>query len=375
MYLKYLEYELATPCHVLDVNILSNNLDSINFIKSKTDCICLFAIKGFSNSHFFQYFDNTIDGIAASGLYEARFAKEIYKKQVHIFSSSYTNYGIGEISKYSDFIIFNSVNQLKLANGISNKLINYGIRINPEYSEQKKYKIDPCHPYSRFGIHYEDFSEDVLRVLSGLHFHTMCEQFDSTLDNTVNEVTKKFGNILNDMSWINIGGGQLFANSEYNKNNAIATINQLKNNYNLQIIMEPCEAIMENVGIYICKVVDIIQNGIDILILDGSAICHLPDIINSPYRCDIYGGYEPYERKYTYRLCGCSCYAGDIFGDYSFDDKKNIGDYIVFKDTAPYTMVKNIMFNGIRPPNIYEFSNNHMKLIKEYNYELFKAIT
>jgi len=365
--------KLLTPCHIIDINILKNNISVLYNIKQSTGCKLLFANKGFSNTYFYRFFDGFVDGISASGYYEAKLAKENYKGQVHTFSPSYKIQEFSYIEKYSDVIIFNSINQLQTIMSKKRKIhAGIGLRINPEYSEQIDYRIDPCHPYSRFGVHREELTNPIINSIDGLHLHTMCEQYADTLKNTLEITKKKYGDVLNQVRWLNIGGGQLYTDSGYNLSSAINSISSIKNAFGIDVYIEPCEAFMHNTGVFVSKIVDIVNNGISSVILDSSAICHLPDIVHSPYRCEIANASVAFKKKYTYRICGCSCYAGDIYGDYSFDNRLQIGDYVVFQDTAAYSMVKNNMFNGIRLPYIYEQdSDGSLKLVKSYGYDVY----
>ncbi len=336
----------------------------------------MFAIKGFSNDKIIPLFQSFFNGISASGLWEAQLGHDLLKMSVHTYSPAYKKDDFQQIIQYSDYVIFNSKNQLKLLLKESiKKDVKIGIRINPEYSEVKKYAINPCHPFSRFGIKSDDLADFSLENVTGIHFHSMCEQFSSTLCRTVDIVSNKFEQYLNKMQWLNLGGGQLFTDPSYNLDEAINCINNLQKKYNLDIFIEPCETVVLDAGYMVASVVDIVHNEIDTAILDTSAICHLPDIVHSPYRCNIMNGFPPGKKAFTYRLAGPTCYAGDIFGDYSFDKPLTIGSRIIFCDTAPYTMVKSNLFNGIKLPYyaVYE-CNNPIKVVKKYDYNTFLSI-
>lgn len=367
---------LKTPCHIVDIEKIKLNIESLLYIKNKTNAKILFAIKGFSNDKITPMFISSFDGVSASGLWEAKYGKELLKKTVHTYSSAYKKEDFSIINKYSDYIIFNSISQLNaftLEGNINSQRL--GIRINPEYSEVKKYSINPCHQFSRFGVTRDKLSELELNNVSGLHFHSMCEQYEMTLDKTLSIVSNNFNEYLYQINWLNIGGGQLYSDENYNLNQAVSSINFLQNKYNLDIFLEPCETVVLNAGYTVASVVDIVHNGITSAILDLSAICHLPDIVNSPYRCEILNASLPYEKEHTYRLTGCTCYAGDIFGDYSFDKPLEIGSKIIFLDTAAYSMVKNNYFNGMIPPYYAVLdSNKKINIVKEYNYKTFLSI-
>lgn len=367
-------YDQKTPCHIIDITRLRNNIEILLELKKRTSIKMLFAVKGFSNDRIIPLFIDNFDGISASGLWEARLGKELFKKTVHTFSSAYKHNDYSQINKYSDFIIFNSINQLNEFLSYS-KNKNIGIRINPGYSTVKKYKIDPCHQYSRFGVNEESLSKLDLKKINGIHFHSMCEQYSPILSKTLDIVGDKFDYYLSQLHWINIGGGQLYTDFRYNRNEAIDALNQFQKRFDTDIYAEPCETVLLNSGYTVASVIDIVHNGIDTVILDLSAICNLPDIVNSPYRCKIYNADFPNKKPYSYRICGCTCYAGDIFGDYSFDQPLEIGTKLVFLDTASYSMVKNNYFNGINPPSyiLYEHPDR-FEVVKEYGYNTFLSV-
>ena len=369
--------DIITPYHLLNIDQLNKNLYILSYLKSETKCKILFAIKGYSNEAIFPYIRENLDGISTSSLFETNLAHKKFGKEIHTFSSAYKFNEINEIVEYSDYIIFNSLNQLKTFHHYINKdKCNIGIRINPEYSEIKHFNINPCHEYSRFGILAKNLEQIYNFEIKYLHMHTMCDQFSDTLERTLNVISKNFNEYLNYAKWINIGGGQLFTNKNYNIEHAIKCIKNFKEKYKIDIYMEPCESVMLNTGYLITSVVDIINNGMNTAILDSSAVCHLPNILYSGQRYNIINGFLPNQQKYTYRLTGPTCYAGDIFGDYSFYEPLKIDDKIIFCDTAQYTMVKSNMFNGISFPTIVFYTQKYgFKIIKQYDYNIFKLIT
>lgn len=368
--------QIPTPCHVIDLDQIKNNITRLSVLRDKANVKILFAIKGFSNDKIIPMFQNFFDGISASGLWEARLGHDLLKLPVHTYSSAYKNDEFPQIIKYSDYVIFNSKSQLNSfpINSIK-KDTKLGIRINPEYSEVEKYAINPCHKFSRFGIKANDLNDFSFENITGMHFHSMCEQFSDTFSRTIDIVSNKFEQYLNKIQWLNLGGGQLFTDSNYNLDEAIVCINKLHKKYNCDIFIEPCETVVLESGYMVASVVDIVHNGIDTAILDASAICHLPDVVHSPYRCNILGSDLPNKKEFTYRLAGPTCYAGDIFGDYSFETPLDIGSRIIFTDTASYSMVKNNFFNGIKPPYYAIYQNNApIKIVKEYDYHTFLSI-
>lgn len=367
---------IKTPCHIIDIGVIQDNINILSCLRQKTNIKILFAIKCFSNEKIIPLFKDEFDGICASGLWEARLGSELFKMPVHTFSSAYKKEEFHLIHKYSDYIIFNSFNQLNRY--ITECKLNkkkIGLRINPEFSEVKKHSINPCHKFSRFGVTLDKLFNSNLDNITGLHFHTMCEQYSDSLDKTLNIVSNKFSHYLKTINWINIGGGQLYTDDNYDLETVITSINNLQRKFDLEIFAEPGETVVANAGFTIASVIDIVDNGMKSAILDLSAICHLPDIVNSPYRCEILNAYLPQQKPYTYRLTGCTCYAGDIFGDYSFDVPLEIGNKIIFLDTAAYSIVKNNYFNGIKPPScaIY-LPNGKINIVKEYDYNTFLSI-
>ena len=368
--------DLPTPCHVIDLDKIESNLNVLEYLCKKTNLLLLFALKGFSNPQILKYFILHFDGISASSLWEARLAKELTSLPVHTFSPSYCEKTFSSICSFSDYIIFNSISQWeRFKTTIISEKLNCGIRINPEYSEIKKYAINPCHPSSRFGVHIEELEKIDFSNIKGIHFHNMCEQYSDTFRNTLTVIEKKFGIYLHQAQWLNIGGRQLFCDEDYKLHESIELINRIQNKYNLKIIAEPCEAVVSEAGYFVATVTDIVYNNIYTAILDASAICHLPDIIHSPYRCEIINGTQPHVKKYTYRLAGSTCYAGDIFGDYSCDTPLDIGSKIIFCDTAPYSMVKSNIFNGIPLPSYISIRKGQAFCIeKQYDYNTFLSL-
>ncbi len=368
--------DIKTPCHIIELSKIEHNLKNLSQLNKKTDIKFLFAIKSFSNEKVLPLFINWFDGICASGLWEARLGKEFLKKPVHTYSSAYKDTEFNSIHKYSDYVIFNSTNQFcKYISECDLLKKKIGLRINPEYSEVNKYSNNPCHQFSRFGITIDSLINSNIQNITGLHFHSMCEQYSDVLKSTLDIVDKKFEAYLKPMRWINIGGGQLYTEENYDMDIATESVNNFQRKYDVKIFAEPGETVLANAGYIVASVLDIVSNGMNSAILDLSAICHIPDIVNSPYRCEILNASTPYTKKYTYRLAGCTCYAGDIFGDYSFDNPLEIGSKIVFLDTAAYSMVKNNYFNGIKPPSCAIcLPNGDIDVVKDYDYNTFLSI-
>lgn len=368
---------LPTPCYVIDEAALIKNLEILKLVEEKTGCHVLLAQKAFSAYHVYDLISEYISGTTASGLFEARLAfEEMPGKQIHVFSPAYQEEDFDELLKICDHIIFNSFGQFRhfKEKVLNNNKIEFGLRINPEYSEIETDIYNPCFENSRLGITLENFKENELEGISGLHFHTMCEQGAETLERTLKEVEKKFGKYLYRMKWLNFGGGHHITKSGYNIQKLIDCINYMKEKYSLEIYLEPGEAVALNAGYLVTSILDITKNGMDLAITDTSAACHMPDVLEMPYRPFIIGSGEKNEKAYTYRLGGPTCLAGDIIGDYSFDEPLKIGDKLIFTDMAIYSMVKNNTFNGMPLPSIYLLnSDGSTKLLKKFGYQDFKS--
>ncbi|MBP7651771.1 carboxynorspermidine decarboxylase [Candidatus Dependentiae bacterium] len=368
--------DVPTPCYICDENLIKRNVEILNKIQLKTGCKILLALKGFSMHSVFPTIKKYLYGITASSLFEARLGYEKMKGETHLYAPAYRTDEFPEMMKYCDHIIFNSFSQWKKFRSqikISKKKIECGIRINPEYSEIKTPIYNPCYKNSRLGVTLKNFEENELDGISGLHFHTHCEQNSDPLERTVKIVDKKFGKYIKQMKWINFGGGHHITRSDYNISKLCDSIMFIKNKYRIEIYLEPGEAIALNTGFLITTVLDIVKNGMEIAILDTSAAAHMPDVLEMPYRPFIINSGKPGEKKFTYRLSGPTCLAGDIIGDYSFNKKIKPGDRLVFTDMAHYTMVKNNMFNGINLPAIIVYDlNKKLKIVRQFGYDDFK---
>ena len=367
--------KIETPSYVVDRRLLEKNLQVLSSVQQRTGAKILLALKGFAMFSLFDQIGKTLHGITASSLFEARLGYEEMGKEVHIFSPAYKDEEFDEVMKYCEHIVFNSFSQYgKFKNRIaaSGKNIECGIRINPEYSEIETAIYDPAGRYSRLGITLENFEEDKLEDICGLHFHSMCEQNSDTLERTLKVVEEKFGEFMYDMKWINFGGGHHITRADYDIEKLVGLINGIKEKYDVQVYLEPGEAVALNTGFLVCSVMDIIKNEKDIAILDTSVPTHMPDVMEMPYRPQIIGAEQPNVLKHTYRLGGPSCLAGDVVGDYSFDKPLEPGDRLVFTDMAHYTMVKNNMFNGINLPSIAISDEKGIEVIRRFTYEDYR---
>lgn len=317
-----------------------------------------------------------LKGITASSLFEAKLGYEEMGKEVHIFAPAYREDEFDEILIYCDHIVFNSFHQWnKYKNKVKNyhKKIECGIRINPEYSEIETPIYNPCYVNSRLGVTLSNFKADELEGIDGLHFHTMCEQNSDTLARTIKVVDEKFGKYIRQLKWVNFGGGHHITRADYDIQSLVDSIIFIKEKYDVDVYLEPGEAIALNTGYLAATVLDIVDNGMQIAILDTSAACHMPDVLEMPYRPNIIDAGMPNEYPYTYRLGGPTCLAGDIIGDYSFKQPLKAGDKLIFCDMAHYTMVKNNTFNGINLPSIALYSEKEgIKIIKKFGYDDFK---
>ena len=370
--------KLPSPCYIVDERLLKKNLEVLDYVQKESGANIILATKAFSMFSTFPLIGKYLKGVTSSSLFEARLGYEEMGKQVHIFSPAYREDEFEDIMKYSDHIIFNSFNQWKLyrdrVKNYKDKKIQCGIRINPEYSEIETDIYNPCFENSRMGVTLKNFQENDLDGIDGLHFHTMCEQNSDTLARTIKVVDEKFGKYIKNMKWLNFGGGQHITKDDYDLKTLIESVLYMKNKYNIEIYLEPGEAVALNSGFLVSTVLDITNNGMDIAILDTSAACHMPDVLEMPYRPNIIGSGKPYEYEYTYRFGGPTCLAGDIIGDYSFKEPLKIGDKLIFCDMAIYSMVKNNTFNGINLPSIVKYSEeNGVEIIKEFGYEDFKG--
>ena len=367
---------LKTPCYVVDERLIRKNLEVLKTVKDRTGCKILLAQKAFSMYSMYPLIAEYLDGVTSSSLFEARLGFEEMGKEVHIYAPAYREDEFDEIVRYSDHIVFNSFEQwIKFRGKLesSNKKVESAIRINPEYSEIETDIYNPCFKNSRMGTTLEYLKDKDLQGLDGIHFHTMCEQNSDTLERTIKVVDEKFGEILKNVKWINFGGGHHITRDDYDIDCLVKSILFIKEKYNIEVYLEPGEAIALNAGYLVSTVLDTMKNGMNIAIMDTSAECHMPDVLEMPYRPNIIGSGMPSELKYTYRLGGPTCLAGDIIGYYSFDKELKAGDKLVFCDMAHYSMVKNNTFNGINLPDIVLLNDNGFEVIREFKYEDFKS--
>lgn len=376
MKLNFDPHAVPSPSYVVDEGLLIKNLELLKSVIDRTGCKILLAQKGFSMFSVYPLIGQYLNGVTSSGLLEAKLGFEEMGKEVHTYSPAFSEADFDEILSYSDHLVFNSFDQWRrFRDKVKNypKPIECGIRINPEYSEIEVDMYNPCFTFSRFGVTLENFEPDELEGISGLHFHSMCEQNSDTLARTIQVVDEKFGKYLKGMKWINFGGGHHITRPDYDIETLIESILFMKEKYGLEVYLEPGEAIALNTGFLVSTVLDTMHNGMPIAILDTSASCHMPDVLEMPYRPEIVDAGMPNEKAITYRFGGPTCLAGDVIGDYSFDQPLTAGDKLVFCDMAHYSMVKNNTFNGMELPAIVlNTVADGPKVIKEFGYEDFK---
>ena len=371
--------KLKSPCYIIDEAALRRNGEILASVIKNTGCKILLAQKAFSNYDFYPLLSQYLSGTEASGLYEARLGAEMMpEKEVHVFCGAYRDDEFDELLKYADHIVFNSVHQLeRFAFKAKAEGKSIGLRINPECSTQEGHDIyDPCAPGGRLGVTRTQWDKEMTReladMLDGLHFHTLCEQNSDDLETTLNAVEERFGDILPDMKWLNMGGGHHITRGGYDIARLEKCIIYAKNKWDVDIYLEPGEACALNAGYLITRVLDITQNGsVTNVILDASAACHMPDVIEMPYKPPVYGTSET--GAFKYRLGGPTCLSGDIIGDYCFENALNTGDIVLFGDMAIYTTCKNNTFNGMPLPQIVRWGEDRsFDLLTDFGYDDFK---
>ena len=372
--------DIKTPAYVIDEARLIENAEILKNVIENTGCKILLAQKAFSNYDFYPVLSNYLSGTEASGLYEARLgAEKMPEGEVHVFCAAYSDDEFQELLNYADHIVFNSINQLKRFGELAkNRGKSIGIRINPECSTQEGHEIyDPCAKGSRLGVTRKiwdrDMTDELLFMIDGLHFHTLCEQDSDALEITLAAVEDKFGDVLSRMKWLNMGGGHHITKEGYDVERLERLILMVKDKWNVEVYLEPGEAVALNAGYLVSQVLDIVENeDVKIAILNASAACHMPDVIEMPYTPPLFGG-EKVEESFVYRLAGPTCLSGDYIGEYSFGKELKIKDYIVFGDMAIYTTCKNNTFNGMPLPNIYRMDvEGGFERLTDFGYEDFK---
>ena len=373
---------LPTPCYVIDENRLRENGKRLATLARRTGCKVLLAQKAFSNYDFYPLLSQYLAGTEASGLYEARLGwEEMPGKEVHVFCGAYREDQFEELLRYAGHIVFNSIHQLAKFGPVAKAAgKQVGLRINPECSTQEGHAIyDPCAPGSRMGVTRavwnREMSPSLLALLDGLHFHTLCEQNSDDLRTTLEAVADKFGDVLPKMRWLNMGGGHHITRPDYDLNTLESCIRHAQDTWGVTVYLEPGEAVALNAGYLVSRVLDIVENGgIRIAILDASAACHMPDVLEMPYQPPILGAVAGGTEGYPYRLAGPTCLAGDVIGDYAFAAPLAAGDLVVFGDMAIYTTCKNNTFNGMPLPDIWTLTGEGvLSPLTQFGYQDFKS--
>jgi carboxynorspermidine decarboxylase len=363
----------------VDEVAVERNLAILKEVADASGAKVIAALKAFSMWHLAPMTSRYLSGTCASGLHEARLGHEEYGGEVHVFSAAYSEADFKELLTFADHIVFNSQSQWSrfqplIQAALKQRHIEFGLRINPEHSEGATPIYDPCAPGSRLGIPISQLDETQLEGISGLHFHTLCEQGFEPLSRTLDAVEKKFGHLLAQMKWVNFGGGHHITADGYNRQGLIDRVKAFSVQHQIQVYLEPGEAVAIGTGVLVSEVLDITWNQVNQAILDTSATCHMPDTLEMPYRPDIVGAAEAGVLANNYRLGGLTCLAGDVISDYSFEQSLTVGQRLIFNDMAHYTMVKTSTFNGTRLPAlaVWNSKNDNLEIIKTFNYSDFR---
>ncbi|WP_319541889.1 carboxynorspermidine decarboxylase [uncultured Pseudodesulfovibrio sp.] len=372
---------VPTPCFVIDEGLLKKNLEILASVKERAGCKVLLALKCFAMFSMFPVLAEKLDGICASSPHEARLGREEFQREVHTFAAGYSEADIRDLCQTSDHIVFNSFAQLDRFRPLVRELtaaqgreIELALRINPEHSEGATPLYDPCAPGSRLGIRREHFDMGNLDGVVGLHWHNLCEQDADCLERTIAAVETHFSDVLPGMRYVNFGGGHHITRPGYDVGLLVELVTRFKKKWDVEVYLEPGEAVALNAGYLVSTVLDVVQADMPVVIMDSAVPCHMPDVIEMPYRPHIVGSGQPCEKEWTCRIGGPSCLAGDVAGEYSFDEALKVGDRLVFTDMAIYTMVKTNTFNGIQLPAIvlYKPETDDLNIIRQFGYEEFK---
>lgn len=371
--------QVETPCYLISEDVVRRNCELLDTVQKRTGAKILLALKAFALPAMFPLIRSYLHGVCASGPIEAQLGREEFRREVHTYAPAYTAGQMARVIRYSDHILLNSVNQWRMHRHsirAADRKIEVGLRVNPGHAEVEIDLYNPCRPGSRFGLSPEDLEGVDLTGISGLHFHALCEQNADVLVRVLEHFEKRFASYIEQMQWINFGGGHHITRADYDVDLLCETISAFRKRHNnIPVYLEPGEAVVLNGGVFVTSVVDTMQNGMDIAILDSSAETHMPDVLAMPYRPHIVGSGEAGELLHTYRLGGISCLAGDIIGDYSFVSPLKPGQRLVLTDMALYSFVKNNTFNGVELPSIYTCSvaSNRPTLIRSFGYDDYRS--
>lgn len=371
--------QLPTPCYVVDAARLEQNLQVLARVEEESGAKVLLALKAFSMYHFAPLVMRYLSGTCASGLHEARLGREQFGGEVTTFCAAYKAEELAEILRLSDHVIFNSLGQWQRSKAQAQAAqrarpsLSFGLRVNPQHSEGAAGIYNPCAAGSRLGIPIDQLVDADLDGIDGLHMHTLCEQDFPPLDRTLAVLEAKLGERLAGMRWLNLGGGHHISHPDYQVDALIARLRELQQRYQLQAYVEPGEAIALNAGVFVAEVLDINHNDVDLALLDCSATCHMPDVLEMPYQPHILGARQGDEGPHAYRLGGMTCLAGDVIGDYSFDAPLQLGQRLVFGDMAIYTMVKTTTFNGMALPSIlaWDSRSGELQTVRSFGFDDF----
>ena len=367
-----------SPAYVVDLGRLRHNLAILDEVQRRSGAKILLALKAFSMWSVFPLIRETLHGVCASSPWEARLGREEFGREVHSFSAAFKESDVVELLRTSNHLVFNSFAQLERFRPLWEQArgrVSVGLRVNPEHSEGATPIYDPCAPKSRLGIPRREFDGRSLAGVEGLHFHTLCEQLFKPLARTAKVFEEKFGEFLPQMQWLNLGGGHHITREGYDVDALVELVKYFRGKYGVEVYLEPGEAIAIGTGVLVSEVLDVVCNDMEIVILDVSGTCHMPDVLEMPYRPGITGGFDPGVKPHTYRLAGPSCLAGDVIGDWSFEKPLRPGDRLAFEDMSHYTMVKTTTFNGIQHPHICTFEprTGELKVVRSFGYEDFKS--
>lgn len=367
---------VETPVHVIDLAVLRKNGELLSKVARLSGCKVLAALKAYACWPTFPALAEFLSGTTSSSIYEARLGKEEFGGEVHVYAPAWSDADFEVALRLADHLILNSFGQVERYGARARAAgLEVGVRVNPEHSEVSSAVYDPCAKGSRLGVTLEHFRADLIGGVSGLHFHTLCESGADALERTVATFEAKFGEFIERMKWVNFGGGHHITRPGYDVPRLVKVIKDFRSRWGVEVYIEPGEAIALNAGVLVASVLDIVENGLPIAVLDTSASAHLPDTLEQPYRPEVLGGRRPGVLSHTYRLGGMTCLAGDVIGDYSFDQPLCPGDKVIFLDMAHYTMVKDTTFNGVRLPAIalHDPATRQIQVVREFGYEDFKG--
>lgn len=376
-------HDAPSPGYVVHLDQLEKNCRLLQSVSERSGAKVLLALKGFACFSTFPLIRKYLSGTTSSGLHEALLAHESFGPEVHVYSAAYKPEEIKKLSRFAHSLVFNSAGQL--AKGLTalegHRRPEIGLRVNPEYSEVETELYDPCAPSSRLGttrdaldLALQSLPDGLLGQLDGLHFHALCEQDADALEHTAEAFEAKFADLIPGLKWLNFGGGHHITRPGYDIERLIRVVQHFRERYEVDVYLEPGEAVALHTGVLVVTVLDLIEaGGHQIAILDSSATCHMPDVLEMPYHPSILGAGLPDEHAHTYRLGGMSCLAGDVVGDYSFPHPLEIGQRLIFLDMAHYTMVKNTTFNGVPLPAISLYSEKGgLETIRCFGYEDYR---